>query len=728
MSNIDDNTLSQANEAALLNVLMYLDIEDVKVEDGWTLNRIISKLSSIYDSPDGYNKYLDYHEKGSEADYADRQRQYQILANACKSNEHFANLIIDNQSSLMTNPSYQVGGLEACTFNDTSGNVFVVYRGTGAGEWIDNGKGLSGLGVETPQQIEAREYFERIVEANGYDDNNANIIISGHSKGGNKAQYVTITSQYNYLINNCFNFDGQGFSPEAIAEFISRYGKEAYLQAVNKMFGFYAENDYVNPLGIPVIPEENRTYFESQIVDGIMDSIKEGIVTGIIAGFADGIEGIKKGILNGFKDGFIHGLSDKAKHHYADAYLDIDGSFSNITEQGELSKYIQTVSANIMSLPPALRSRVTAAMMGICQNLLGGGVPVNGDSVSLVDYLVGIPVAVNVLLGSLFETIIKNAASFLITNLKEVVGAVLEVLGGLVNSIVDGIKQIGSELLDYAKELGAVLSRFASEIKKAWDNVTSFIGGLANDIVDGIVSIGETVVDAVIDVGEAVVDTAVSAGTAIVDGINDLKEKATNAISSFFTGVKVGVKNIIYGIGNVASDTWNNVKQTTEKIINSAKEQIGIQYEAFKEGANYLVSYVKGTINNLGEKCTSAFKSFKQSIITGVIKGCITGKLVIDLVRLAHLREKTRNLNSYFEESVTQIIREAEKVTCDVGRSYSESYVQQQLSRVNSICIQIEKSNKRIYDALQRKDNGLRYALDQYSQKEALLCQQVNYY
>ena len=43
-----------------------------------------------------------------------------------------------------------------------------------------------------------------------------NITVTGHFKGGNKAQYVTIVTD---RIGRCVSFDGQGFSKEFL-EFI----------------------------------------------------------------------------------------------------------------------------------------------------------------------------------------------------------------------------------------------------------------------------------------------------------------------------------------------------------------------------------------------------------------------------------------------------------------------------------------------------------------------------
>jgi hypothetical protein len=131
----------------------------------------------------------------------DQLRQLRVVKAAIDKNPHLADMKIGNQSWMM-NPPYEKGGLEACTFEDTNGNITVVYRGTGKGEWLDNGYGMSA--VETEQQKEAMEYFNRVVEDNGYAFKDITIDITGHSKGGNKSQYTTINSKYNYLIDNCY--------------------------------------------------------------------------------------------------------------------------------------------------------------------------------------------------------------------------------------------------------------------------------------------------------------------------------------------------------------------------------------------------------------------------------------------------------------------------------------------------------------------------------------------
>lgn len=59
---------------------------------------------------------------------------------------------------------------------------------------------------DTIQQERAAEYINNLPLKYGND-----LTVSGHSKGGNKAQYVTIVTD---RVERCLSQDGQGFSPE----------------------------------------------------------------------------------------------------------------------------------------------------------------------------------------------------------------------------------------------------------------------------------------------------------------------------------------------------------------------------------------------------------------------------------------------------------------------------------------------------------------------------------
>ena len=97
----------------------------------------------------------------------------------------------------------------------------MVYRGTADGEWFDNGLGMTS--ESTLQQERALAYFEEVVEREQISPGDR-LIVSGHSKGGNKAQFVTMNTKYDGLLDACYSIDGQGFSEEAMLSFYRKWG------------------------------------------------------------------------------------------------------------------------------------------------------------------------------------------------------------------------------------------------------------------------------------------------------------------------------------------------------------------------------------------------------------------------------------------------------------------------------------------------------------------------
>ena len=125
----------------------------------------------------------------------------------------------------------------ALCFNDPDDpeHAVVVFRGTsGKDEWIDN---AIGLGVsDTERQKAALDYIENLP----YDS----ITVAGHSKGGNKAQYVTILSD---KIDRCVSMDGQGFSQEFLDKYYAEIQEKGHC-----IKNYYLDGDFVNILMFPV--------------------------------------------------------------------------------------------------------------------------------------------------------------------------------------------------------------------------------------------------------------------------------------------------------------------------------------------------------------------------------------------------------------------------------------------------------------------------------------------
>lgn len=347
MNPIHPKILEKANDAAIYTLYLYL-AHKTNPADQESLQTIVGSLATA---------------AKSENWSAREHFRLRILRNAIRRSKALA----DSKISDLTRSE---SGSTACSFTNPKGEVFVIFRGTGGGEWLDNGEGLSGIPEEntyitykengevetsktiqndyaTDQQVEVLNWFQGIAAENGWTSD-TRITLAGHSKGGNKAQFVTIHSD---LVDECFSFDGQGFSPEAVAAFKKQYGAE-FTARRRKIRSLSADNDYVNVLGERLMPDTQIYYFESAL-------------------------------------GF----------HYLEAILDLDGYFLTQSEQGKLSQYMETVSEKLMNLRPAVRQLVTLGVMNVFQQYLGKEMSENPDAVSLEKTIAGLAIAVDILLG-----------------------------------------------------------------------------------------------------------------------------------------------------------------------------------------------------------------------------------------------------------------------------------------------------------------------------------------
>lgn len=161
-------------------------------------------------------------ETSSTSEDADRAAVIRYLQNS----DNVKNLVLDDT---MEDAS---GKRLALCFTEpgSEGEALVAFQGTTAKEWGDNVEGATV--ADTQRQIEALDYIESLP----YD----NITVTGHSKGGNKAMYVAITSD---KVNRCVSMDGQGFSQE----FMDKYAAE--IEEKGQIISNYSiKTDYVHVL------------------------------------------------------------------------------------------------------------------------------------------------------------------------------------------------------------------------------------------------------------------------------------------------------------------------------------------------------------------------------------------------------------------------------------------------------------------------------------------------
>lgn len=348
--------MGNANEtySAIFDLFTYWGYS-MEAEPGKTLGEILQEALDTGNSSEVYYQTLN-----------DAIKRYPELANA-----------------EFKSPSWQQGGryhseTYACVFELPNGDNYIAYRGTDDGGWIDNGQGMTQ--ESTLLQREASDYFDQMAEQYGWTESD-NIYVTGHSKGGNKAQYVTLMSNHANLVDECHSFDGQGFSDEAIQSFKEKYGEEGYQEVLKKMYGYNGANDYVNPLGNTIIPKENIKYIDTVPNPG-----------------------------SGF-DKFA-GLHMEEQMFQRDENGNAIAVLGEETEQGVMGKFSVFLSEFLMSLPPEERD---AAAMFVMQFMElrdvaegGGAVGIDGTALTSGDIYMFIERVLPKLLDAMLEEVLEK--------------------------------------------------------------------------------------------------------------------------------------------------------------------------------------------------------------------------------------------------------------------------------------------------------------------------------
>lgn len=315
--------LTQENRQALFNLYLYLAPKGTPPANGAALDVILADL-----------------EGADQRDWKDsHRRQLAILQGAMTQWPILGQAVIDHQI-------HSEKGLTACTFSQPGEPLSVVFRGTGKEEWMDNGRGLAGIpepntylafrperqslilqDQATESQVEALNWFNRLAEQESWKP--GSILLSGHSKGGNKAQFIALHTDCALC---CYSFDGQGFSPEALQAFQRRI--PSYEERRKRIFSLSADNDYINVFGKRLMPPENICFLQAS-------------------------------------------APRPSGYHAPEALLQRDGTLRPLGEQGALSRYLERVSDGLLELPPRTRRHATRAVMTLCQRFIGNA-PADG--------------------------------------------------------------------------------------------------------------------------------------------------------------------------------------------------------------------------------------------------------------------------------------------------------------------------------------------------------------
>lgn len=222
---------------------------------------------------------------------------------------------------------------KAITVQDGNGNIYVHFNGTGDGNWGYNDAAYGGHASD--MQLWARWYFEKSVEEYYQGQVGKDLYVTGHSQGGNNAQYVTIVSKYSDYITDCISLDGPGFSQEIIDECINQYGEVYYERQRQKIHAYNGEYDYVSCLGeVQIVPEGK--FHTIQTPDH-----------------------------NDGKSPFV-------RYHAADYLLDKNDNLNEFGTDSAFRKFVIAANEEILNLSPEKRKRAAELTMKIVENINTG--------------------------------------------------------------------------------------------------------------------------------------------------------------------------------------------------------------------------------------------------------------------------------------------------------------------------------------------------------------------
>ena len=322
-------------QLSLINSLMYYD--GLMLKEDMTLGECIQEMKEK--DPDGYEKMI----KKSPGLVGEENAEK--IIEAILKDEELSNLEIYKSTR---DEAYSGAPVMACFVDPDSKEALVAYRGTNDTEWIDNAEGF--YKESSLLQRDALRFFDECADElseEGYE-----IDVTGHSKGGNKAQYVTIMDE---RVRNCYSFNGQGFSNEFCEE-----NADLIEERSDKITAYAASDDYVHCLGNQIAG--TNIWFETNRID-LNVTIDNKLVNGLVD------------IDNVFD--VISDASSIALSHAPNAYFQIDDNgnvkMNECTSQSEHSAEINRLTEEMMDKPDDVKEEYFRGMMGIAQIALGAG-------------------------------------------------------------------------------------------------------------------------------------------------------------------------------------------------------------------------------------------------------------------------------------------------------------------------------------------------------------------
>lgn len=198
----------------------------------------------------------------------------------------------------------------ATTYEIDSDNIFIAFRGTDYSltGWKEDFT-MCTLDV-IPSQMKALEYTEKIAAL--YP--NANIVIAGHSKGGNLAVYSAVNSSESVKtrISAVYNYDGPGFKESLLKT-------EKYLEISDRITTIIPRSSFI---GMLFEHEEDFVIVNSKSVSFWQhDAFNWAVTGGSFVRLDEATKSIR--FADKTMKGLINGLDDKQKEQLVDAIFDV---------------------------------------------------------------------------------------------------------------------------------------------------------------------------------------------------------------------------------------------------------------------------------------------------------------------------------------------------------------------------------------------------------------------
>ena len=461
-----------------------------------------------------------------------RQFDEDALAELEDSDEQFEGLISGKQwaaiiRQIQNDPelySLDIAGKDdsvpAICFTDPNDpdSAVVAFKGTtGQKEWWDNGSGF-GLS-DTEKQKEALEYIENLP----YDS----ITVTGHSKGGNKAQYVTVLSD---KVDRCISMDGQGFSQE----FLDRYYAEIEKKG-GSITNYYLDGDFVSILLFP-IPGSAQVCIEGD------DSIileKNHVPSSFYRYYQD-------------EDGYWHILENKS----GDPALVIG-------TREEVMVYLHELTVFLLNVMPEEDKRKAGDYIGnILAILMGqGDFPIE-DKVYNKDNVAEYLLSDKEMLAKLLAYFIKYVETYNLTD--EEVRSLAEVLGldKTLAAIEEDMAEDNKTLSGFISDAGGLLNLIINQIRDGKEDpviewLLKWIGGWESEEVgEDMVDFWRSLEKEYLSIPDFDPEKARADAAGKGAKIRDFSEKTYSILMSAILSVEADTYGSVSGWSGYAGEEW----------------------------------------------------------------------------------------------------------------------------------------------------------------------------